>query len=72
VVVSVVKLAEDDDALIVRAYETTRVATRALIRLPKWERVIDAEFKPSEIKTFRIPRDAAQPITEVNLLEWAP
>jgi alpha-mannosidase len=70
VVVSAVKQAEDDDALIVRAYETTRAATQALIRLPHWGRVIEAQFGPSEIKTFRVPRDPAQPVAEVNLLEW--
>ena len=70
VVVSVLKQAEVDDAIIVRAYETTRVACRALIRLPHIERVIDTEFGPSEIKTFRVPRDPAQPVVEVNMLEW--
>jgi alpha-mannosidase len=70
VVVSVLKEAEDGDAVIVRAYETTRAATHALIRLPKWDRVIEAQFAPAEIKTFRVPHDAAQPVTEVNLLEW--
>ena len=32
-------------------------------------RVIKAQFKPCEIKTFRIPRDVGQPIVETNLLE---
>jgi alpha-mannosidase len=70
VVVTVLKQAEDNDDLIVRAYETTKTATKAAITLPKWNRVITADFVPCEIKTFRIPRDASKPVTEVNLLEW--
>ena len=71
VVVSVLKQAEDDDALILRAYETTRAATRASITLPTLGRAIEAQFGPCEIKTFRIPRDSNAPVTEVNLIEWA-
>ncbi|NUK30263.1 alpha-mannosidase [Parageobacillus sp. VR-IP] len=71
IIVSVVKKAEDNDDLIVRAYETTNMETKAIITLPKWNRVIEATFKPSEIKTFRVPRDQAKPIVETNLLEWS-
>jgi alpha-mannosidase len=70
VVAAVLKQAEDGDDLILRCYESTRTATDATIRLPHWGRTIEARFRPGEIKTFRIPRDAAAPITEVNLLEW--
>ncbi|MBX3062730.1 MAG: alpha-mannosidase [Anaerolineae bacterium] len=70
IVVSVVKKAEDNDDLIIRCYETAKIITRGTIRLPKWDRVIEASFNPCEIKTFRIPKDAAQPITETNLVEW--
>ncbi|MBW7459259.1 hypothetical protein K0U00_34925, partial [Paenibacillus sepulcri] len=70
VLVSVVKKSEDNDDLIVRAYETTRTGTRAVISLPKWNRTIEADFGPCEIKTFRIPKDAGQPVTETNLIEW--
>ncbi len=70
VIVSVVKLAEDNDDLIVRAYETNRVQTTATITLPKWNRVIEAKFAPCEIKTFRVPADASKPVVETNLLEW--
>jgi alpha-mannosidase len=41
-----------------------------VIGLPKWGREIKAKFGPCEIKTFRVPKDAALPITETNLLEW--
>jgi alpha-mannosidase len=70
VVVSVLKQAEDGDDLIVRAYETTKTATQATIRLPRWNRVIEAKFAPGAIKTFRVPRDSAKPVIETNLLEW--
>lgn len=70
VLVSVVKQAEESDALILRAYETNKDATRATIRLPKWNRTIETHFGPCEIKTFRVPRDESEPIVETNLLEW--
>jgi alpha-mannosidase len=70
IIVSAVKRAEDGDDLIVRCYETSGVATRATIRLPKWGRTIEASFGPSQIKTFRVPLDAAQPVVETNMIEW--
>jgi alpha-mannosidase len=70
IVVTVVKQAEDSDDLIIRAYESTRVATHAAIALPKWNRVVEADFVQGEIKTFRVPRDASQPVVETNMLEW--
>jgi alpha-mannosidase len=71
VVVTVIKLAEDGDgAVIVRAYESAGAPASARIELPLVERTVDAEFGAHEIKTFRVPRDPAQPVTEVNLLEW--
>ena len=70
VVVSVVKQAEDNEDLIVRCYETAKKATSAEIRLPKWNRVIRADFKPTEIKTFRVPKRAEEPVAETGMLEW--
>ncbi|SEB53775.1 alpha-mannosidase [Paenibacillus sp. GP183] len=70
IIVSVVKKAEDNDDLIIRAYEATKTATIATIRLPKWNRVVDADFGPCEIKTFRIPNNDNQPVIETNLIEW--
>ncbi len=71
VVMSALKVAEDGGALVLRCYETNRVATPARIRMPRWEREIEADFGPCEIKTFRIPDEADEPVTETNLLEWA-
>jgi alpha-mannosidase len=70
VIVSVVKQAEESDDLIIRAYETANDGTTAVIELPKWNRTIKAEFKPSEIKTFRVPKNALESVVETNLLEW--
>jgi alpha-mannosidase len=70
VVVSVIKKAEDNDDLILRAHEIHGVASDATISLPRWNRTIQAHFAPSEIKTFRVPRDESRPIVETNLLEW--
>jgi alpha-mannosidase len=70
IVVTALKQAEDGDDLIMRAYESARMATRASLRLPQWRRSIEAHFGPAEIKTFRVPRDPSQPVVEIDLLEW--
>ena len=70
VIVSAMKQAEDNDDIVIRLYETNRVATQTTILLPKWNREITAEFGPCEIKTFRIPKDSSKPVVETNLLEW--
>ncbi len=70
VMVTVLKQAEDGDGLVLRAYETCGASAHACIHLPALERVIEADFGPSEIKTFHIPRDPSKVVTETNLLEW--
>jgi alpha-mannosidase len=70
IIVSVLKQAEDNDDLIVRAYESTKTETQATIRLPKLNRTVQAHFVPGEIKTFRLPHDPSAPVIETNLLEW--
>ncbi|MBV9846418.1 MAG: alpha-mannosidase [Kutzneria sp.] len=68
---AVLKAAQDGSGdLVIRAYETAGSATRARIELPLAGRVIDAEFGPGEIKTFRVPLDADRPVVQNNLLEW--
>ena len=67
--VSVNKKAEDNDDMIIRCVETSKKPADTVIYLPKWDRRIAAHFGPSEIKTFRIPRDPSLPLTETNLLE---
>ncbi len=76
VVVTVLKEAEEGEALILRAYETAGEQTHATVKLPKWDAQIEADFAPSEIKTFRIPiaaglsQVALGEISEIGLLEW--
>jgi alpha-mannosidase len=57
VILEVLKEAEDGDDLIVRCREVCKKATRVRIQLPRWSREIEADFVPSEIKTFRVPTD---------------
>lgn len=71
VLVTVVKGDEDGTGdLVVRAVESAGRAAHARIALPMLgERVIEADFSPAEIKTFRVPRDPRRPVTETDLLE---
>jgi alpha-mannosidase len=70
VVLTALKHAEDEDALVLRLFETTNADARATITLPGLGRAFDAEFRPNEIKTFLVPLDGSAPIRETNLMEW--
>lgn len=70
VVASVMKEAEEGDAWIVRLYEAHKAPCDATVTLPALGRTFQASFGPCEIKTFTIPKDLAQEVAEVNLLEW--
>lgn len=70
IIISVLKKAEDNDDIILRAYETAGAATTATFDLTWINRSLNATFGPCEIKTFRIPAVAEQPIVETNMLEW--
>lgn len=70
IVVTAIKKAEDNDDMILRCYETDRVATQATICLPRWNRVIEAQFGPCEIKTFRVSQNDGARVIETDLLEW--
>ena len=72
VMVTAVKGSEDDASadLVVRAVETRGGTATSHIELPLLGRVIEEEFGPSQIRTFRVPADASQPVVEVDLLEW--
>ena len=41
----------------------------AAARIELFDRVLEADFGPFEIKTFRVPRDGGD-VAETNLLEW--
>ncbi len=74
VMVTAVKGSEDPGAdgadLIVRAVETTGHPAEARLLVPLLERVIEARFGPSQVRTWRVPRDPGSPIVEVDLIEW--
>ena len=70
VVVTVMKRAEDGAATVLRARETSGNRTPATIELPGWNRKIEAEFGPLEIKTFLIPDDLGAEVVETDLLEF--
>jgi alpha-mannosidase len=55
--------------LIVRAVETRGESTLARIELPVVGRVLEESFAPSEVRTFRVPRDPELPVVEVDLIE---
>jgi alpha-mannosidase len=75
VIVTAIKGSEDvvDAAggaeVIVRAVESQHRATSARIELPFLDRVVEAHFAPSQIRTFRVPLDPEAPIVEVDLVE---
>lgn len=63
------KEAEEGSAYILRCCEQQGINTAATVSLPLIGRQWTADFGHYQIKTFRIPFDKTQPITEVNLLE---
>jgi alpha-mannosidase len=69
VMVTAVKSHEDGTDLIVRAVETTGRAGRARLDLPMAGRVVEADFGPSQVRTFRVPVDGGD-VHEVDLIEW--
>jgi alpha-mannosidase len=64
--ITALKLAEDGSGdVIVRCFETSGQPTLGRICLPFLNQVIEAAFRPHEIKTFRV----GESVQEVNLLE---
>jgi alpha-mannosidase len=68
-VLGAVKLAEDGEDLIIRVVETCGRAEAARVAFPAWDREIRFDIRPFEIRTFRLPRDAALEAVETDLLE---
>ena len=66
VLLNVIKPAEDGEGLIVRLSETANIPAHAQIDLPFANASFEADFKPLEIKTFRVDRSGAH---SLNLLE---
>jgi alpha-mannosidase len=69
VALSVLKLAEDGDGLVVRAVETDGAAGEAALHLPLAGRELTAAFRPGEIRTFRVPLDPWRPAEPLSLVE---
>jgi alpha-mannosidase len=68
IVVAVVKQAEEGDDFIVRCYETAGRETTASIDLGLVKQHWRGHFRPSEIKTLRVPAAGGE-IREVDVLE---
>ena len=56
--------------VIVRALETTGRPARARLELGLLGRVLEEDFGPHQLRTFRVPADPAAPVEEVDLVEW--
>ncbi|TFG71238.1 MAG: alpha-mannosidase, partial [Anaerolineales bacterium] len=69
IVITAVKLAEDNDDLIIRCFETQNIPVEARITIYGRTESIAVYFAPCEIKTLRIPADRFSPVKEDNLLE---
>jgi alpha-mannosidase len=69
ITITAIKIAEDNDDLIVRCYETHSIKTKASLNIIGREDPIEVDFLPCEIKTLRIPSDHISPVKQANLLE---
>jgi len=69
VIVSVLKVAEISDALIVRGYETDGRDCIMKLTFPYWSKSFEFKLGAYEIKTIRIEREKRWKAKEVNLLE---
>jgi alpha-mannosidase len=72
VILGAVKQAEDGEGLVVRLAETAGRPATATVRFPAWEREFGVEIGAFEIRTFRVPADAALEPIETDLLERPP
>ncbi len=65
-VVSAFKQAEGGQGWVVRAYESAGRAVEGRIDIPLLGRTVEAAWGAYEVKTFRVPQDAARPALEVK------
>ena len=56
--------------LIVRALETAGRTEQAVIDLPLVGRRLEVELGPHRLRTWRVPRDPAAEVVELDLVEW--
>ena len=69
VTATALKEAESSGAYILRLCEQQGAATETAVSLPLISRSWTARLAPYQIKTYRIPFDSQEPITETNFLE---
>jgi len=69
IVVTAVKPAMDGQGVILRAYESAGRDTACVFFMPLLRREFAARYAANQVKTFRVPSNPAEPVTEVNLLE---
>jgi alpha-mannosidase len=65
---SALKWAENSDVLIIRLFETTGVASDAVVTIPSLNLYIPLDFTGFEIKTLSVNRNTKE-IVEIDLLE---
>ncbi|QAY71656.1 alpha-mannosidase [Xylanimonas protaetiae] len=79
VIVTALKGAEDvgrdgQTDVIVRAVESSgrpgTTSARFVLSFSDGNREVVADFGPSKLRTFKVPADPAEPVVEVNLIEW--
>ncbi len=68
-VMTALKMAEDDKGYVVRLHESHGVETDTTVQFPRWQRTFDVKFRPFEVKTVYIPTSHALESWEVNFLE---
>jgi alpha-mannosidase len=66
---SVIKLAEDNDDIVIRCYEVAGKKTVTNIHLPVLNRVVSVTLEPWQIKTLLTPRNADLAVRDINFLE---
>ena len=69
VAVTTMKRAEDETGYVIRAVETLGQRTRATVTLPLLGRMLTADWRPFEIKTFLLPDAADAPVREMGTTE---
>jgi alpha-mannosidase len=66
---SVLKMSEEGEDIIVRCCETSGTLAKTILKIPFLTREIDLSLTPWQVKTLRIPRDKNRPVQETNFLE---
>ena len=69
IIVTVFKRAEEGNGYILRCYETAGEETETVISIPMLNRSWKTHLAKCEIKTFLVPDNMNEEISEVNLLE---